>query len=175
MSVESNNSQNTEITNTYHKLHNRWTLWAHLPHDTSWDISSYKPIITIDSVESIISLYKVIPENMISNCMLFLMREGIIPIWEDEHNKHGGCFSYKINNKCVANLWKNISYHLVGEDLTTDKNLAPFINGITISPKINFCIIKIWIANCDYQSSTLIKEIEGISSQGCLFKKHIQS
>ena len=24
------------------KLNNYWTLWIHLPHDTNWDINSYK-------------------------------------------------------------------------------------------------------------------------------------
>ena len=27
----------------YHALANKWTMWAHLPHDTDWSISSYKP------------------------------------------------------------------------------------------------------------------------------------
>jgi len=47
------------------------------------------------------------------------------------------------------------------------------VNGITISPKKNFCVIKIWMANCDSQDSTIIDgSIQGIEPQGCLFKKH---
>ena len=33
--------------------------------------------------------------------MLFVMRNGINPMWEDPKNKDGGCFSYKISNKNV--------------------------------------------------------------------------
>tara|TARA_B110001450_G_scaffold256463_1_gene287075 strand:- start:5921 stop:6454 length:534 start_codon:yes stop_codon:yes gene_type:complete len=169
-SVESDN-----ITiNNYNKLYDKWTLWAHLPHDTNWNINSYKKIITFDSVESIVALYKEIPENMVKNCMLFLMRDGIVPTWEDKRNKNGGCFSYKINNKYVTNIWKRLSYNLVGENLTDNLDLLPNINGITISPKINFCIIKIWISNCEYKSAELIKNIDELKSDGCLFKKHIQ-
>ena len=65
-------------------------MWAHLPHDTNWGIDSYKPIYTFDSIEAIVTLYKIIPDNMVKNCMLFLMREGIIPTWEDEKNRNGG-------------------------------------------------------------------------------------
>jgi len=157
----------------FHKLNDKWTLWAHLPHDIDWTVKSYKKIYTFDSVESTITLCETIPEKMINNCMLFLMRDGILPMWEDNKNKNGGCFSYKVNNKNVASVWKNLSYTLVGESLTTDKRLRPNITGITISPKKNFCIIKIWLSNRDFQNPTAICEMEGISPQGCIFKKHI--
>ena len=70
-------------------------------------------------------------------------------------------------------MWKNLSYTLVGESLTTDKRLRPNITGITISPKKNFCIIKIWLTSCENQNPALVtQELTGISSQGCLFNKH---
>ena len=157
-----------------HKLHDEWTMWAHLPHDTDWTVNSYKKILTFNNVETIIALCETIPEKMVNNCMLFLMRKGIIPMWEDTKNKNGGCFSYKVSNKCVANVWKTLSYILVGESLTDDKKLRSLINGITISPKKNFCIIKIWLATCEYQNPTIIAEVNGgIMPQGCLFKKHL--
>ncbi len=157
-----------------HKLQDDWTLWAHLPHDTDWTAKSYKKILTFNSVEAIIALCETIPEKMVNNCMLFLMRKGIVPMWEDTKNKNGGCFSYKVSNKCVAGVWKTLSYILVGESLTEDKKLKALINGITISPKKNFCIIKIWLANCEFQNPTIINEVNGgIMPQGCLFKKHL--
>jgi hypothetical protein len=118
-------------------------------------------------------LLETIPEEMTTNCMLFIMRDGIKPMWEDPKNKKGGCFSYKINNKNVSSVWKNLSYSLVGESLTEDVNVRPAINGITISPKKNFCIVKIWLANCNSQNPTVISEHLGIGSQGCLFKNHM--
>ena len=114
-----------------------------------------------------------IPDEMITNCMLFIMRDGIKPMWEDPKNRKGGCFSYKINNKSVSSVWKNLSYSLVGESLTENLNVRPCINGITISPKKNFCIVKIWLASCNYQNPVVIADGLGISSQGCLFKTHL--
>ena len=34
-----------------HKLYDNWTMWAHLPHDTDWSESSYKNIITLETIE----------------------------------------------------------------------------------------------------------------------------
>jgi translation initiation factor 4E len=163
----------TKTESSIHKLYDNWTLWAHLPHDVDWTVKSYKQIITFDSVEAIITICETLPEKMVSNCMLFLMRKGILPMWEDPKNCKGGCFSYKVSNKNVAAVWKNLSYILVGESLTEDKGLRKHINGITISPKKNFCIIKIWIANCDFQNPSIITELPSIIPHGCLFKKHL--
>ena len=75
-------------TSGKHQLHDTWTLWAHLPHDTDWSVSSYKEILTLNTMEDALMLFENLPEVMIKNCMLFLMREGIQPIWEDEKNKN---------------------------------------------------------------------------------------
>jgi hypothetical protein len=104
--------------------------------------------------------------------MLFLMRKGIYPTWEDPSNINGGCFSFKINNKMVYNTWKSLSYVLLGETLTTE-TMSSTITGITISPKKNFCIIKIWISNCDNTQPSLLTDIDGLNKSTCLFKKHI--
>jgi len=60
-----------------HTLFDKWVLWAHLPHDTDWSLKSYKKIMTITSVSEMVALYAVIPEKLVKNCMLFLMRDGI--------------------------------------------------------------------------------------------------
>lgn len=168
-----NETQEDEEFPSIHKLYDKWCLWAHLPHDTDWSITSYKKIHTFGTIEEIITLLETIPDKMIKNCMLFIMRDGITPTWEDEKNKDGGCFSYKINNKSVVSVWKNLSYTLVGETLSSNKNLQKEINGITISPKKNFCIIKIWMASCEFKNPKQINNIDILTSSNCLFKKHI--
>ena len=155
-----------------HELNDTWTLWAHLPHDIDWSVTSYKEILTLNTVEDALMLFENLPDILVKNCMLFLMRKGIQPTWEDEHNKYGGCFSYKINNRNVTYSWKNLSYVLLGETLTTHE-LSKYINGITISPKKNFCIIKIWLSTCDNNNPEIITEIDGLARHGCLFKRHI--
>ena len=163
----------TQQSEIHHSLSSKWSLWAHLPHDTDWSVNSYINLFTVSTVEETIALVETLPETLVKNCMLFFMREGIKPTWEDPRNRKGGCFSYKVSNKNVGAVWKNLSYILVGESLTEDKGLRKHINGITISPKKNFCIIKIWIANCDYQNPSIITELPSITPHGCLFKKHL--
>ena len=155
-----------------HPLYDKWVLWAHLPHDTDWSLKSYKSIMTITDVEGMVSLYSAIPEKLVKNCMLFLMRKDINPTWEDPKNRGGGCFSFKVVNKNVYQVWKYLSYVLVGETLTNDIRLLDLINGITISPKKTFCIIKIWLKNCKMQNPAQLADIPGLSIHGCIFKRH---
>ena len=129
-------STTPDATSTDCKLYDKWTLWAHLPHDTNWTFESYIRILSFSSVHAIIMLLETMPDEMITNCMLFIMRDGIKPMWENT-------------------------------------NVRPCINGITISPKKNFCIVKIWLANCNYQNPAVIADNLGITSQGCLFKTHM--
>ena len=154
-----------------HELNDTWVLYAHLPHDTDWTLNSYKKILTIKTVEQIIAICEELPEPMIQNCMLFLMRENIKPIWEDDNNKNGGCFSYKINNKNVSDIWRKLSCLLVGETLINEK-MRSKVNGITISPKKAFCIVKIWTETLEHQNPQELSLPSGLSYKGCIFKKH---
>ena len=158
----------------FHCLADKWTIWAHLPHDTDWSITSYKKIYTIDSVEGAIAISETMPDVLVKNCMLFLMREGIKPIWEDPKNRQGGCFSYKISNKNVFEVWKDLSYVLVGESISNQSSFVANVTGITISPKKNFCIIKIWMSSCANQNPAIVtNDVKNLTSQGCIFKRHV--
>lgn len=173
--IMENTSNNTKINNRslFHKLKNKWNLWAHLPQDPEWTVKSYKLVYKYNSVEETIAITESLPEVLIKNCMLYIMKDGINPMWEDPKNRNGGCFSYKVSNKNVCEVWRDLTYVLVGE--TISQNL-PFVNsvtGITISPKKNFCIIKIWLSNCDHQNPQVVtNQVKYLMPQGCLFKKH---
>ena len=39
-----------------HPLHDKWVLWAHLPHDTDWSLKSYIKIIELDNMEVVFHL-----------------------------------------------------------------------------------------------------------------------
>jgi hypothetical protein len=160
-------------TENFHKLSNNWVLWAHLPHDNNWKINSYKKIYTFKTIEESIAITQTLPEILVKNCMLFLMKEGIMPIWEDPKNIDGGCFSYKISNKNVYEVWRDLSFVLLGESISLNKKVTNNITGITISPKKNFCIVKVWLNNCEFQNPTVITTcVKNLVPQGCLFKKH---
>ena len=140
----------------HHVLSCGWTLWCHLPHDTDWSLKSYIKLYYFNTVEQAVSVTEMLPPKLVMNCMLFLMREGITPIWEDVRNRNGGCFSYKVSNKDVSDCWRQLTYVLVGNSISVNKTVLPVVNGITISPKKNFCIVKIWLANCKFQNAAVI-------------------
>jgi len=50
--------------------------------------------------------------------------------------------------------------------------MGKIINGITISPKRSFCIVKVWLKNCKIQNPQKLTEVPGLSPAGCLFKRH---
>ena len=163
----------SRIVEEYNKLSDKWTLWAHLPHDTDWSMKSYKQIFTVSTVEETIAITETLPPILVQNCMLFWMREGIKPTWEDPKNRNGGCFSYKVINKTVYDSWKELTYCTIGNTVSKQMSFVDKVTGITISPKKNFCIIKIWMADCSNQNPAIVtNEIKGIVSQGCIFKKH---
>jgi hypothetical protein len=156
-----------------HMLNDKWVLFHHLPSNKNWSLSGYTIIMdNIDTVEKAIAINEIIPDKMIKFSMLFLMRSGIPPLWEDPNNKLGGCFSYKVINKYVEQVWKQMFYLACGESLGLNESYSANINGITISPKKNFCIIKIWLKDTNHQDPNMIQTIEYLTKNGVMFKTH---
>ncbi len=176
LSPDINNTMETATSSSnmesFHKLSDKWTLWAHLPHNTDWSLKSYIPISTFSTVEDTIAITESLPPALVENCMLFMMREGINPMWEDPKNRDGGCFSYKVLNKNVVKAWSELTYRIVGNSISNGSSFVNCVTGITISPKKNFCIIKIWMTNCSHQNPAVVNPVKGLQAQGCLFKKH---
>jgi hypothetical protein len=147
-------------------LSSRYTCWFHNPNDTNWSPNSYHEILNFATVEEFWTLHKAINPSMIENGMFFIVKEGILPIWEDQHNVDGGCISFKIEQSLAFREWENLLVNYISG------NMDARINGVSISPKKNFNIIKLWfnelIDHTDYkfpQSLTL-------GSNLVLFKPH---
>ena len=162
----------TENSQNKHILYDKWVLWAHLPHDTNWSLKSYIKICKLESAEEIIALNNSLPDQLIKNCMLFLMRKGINPTWEDEKNCRGGCFSFKVINKNVYTVWNDCIKSLTGGSVSNNYKFYNSITGITISPKKSFCILKIWLSSLEHQNVKKINKINNLPVHGCIFKKH---
>ena len=169
--IMKNNVSSNDI-GSRHNLQNKWVLWAHLPQDSDWSFKSYKKVHEFKTLEDAIVITDITPDPLIKSSMLFVMKEGIIPMWEDPKNRNGGCFSYKVSNKNVCDVWKELNYVLVGETISSESFFVNCVTGITISPKKNFCIIKIWLTDCSVQDPNIIINIPNLAKQGCLFKKH---
>ena len=79
----------------FHQLESSWTLWIHLPNNT-WDLRNCLKVHTFTNVEECISVSESLSDGIIKSCMMFMMRENIMPQWEHPRNRNGGYFSFKV-------------------------------------------------------------------------------
>ena len=138
-------------------LNNIWNLWFHYTKD-DWTIDGYKNIYTISSVADFWKLYNNWDDlGGITYKQFFLMKNDVKPIWEDETNRNGGCWSFKIDEINSSELWEELSILLVSEELLNDNNTENEIVGLSIClKKNNFCVIKIWNNNSKLNSIKLL-------------------
>jgi hypothetical protein len=154
-------------------LNDVWCLYFHDPYDMNWEHSSYKFITTISSIEDFIHVFKSF-HDLWSRGMFFIMREHITPRWEDDNNKNGGCFSFKINKEELIDKLFEISSLLIGETLGKNDIISNNINGISISPKKNYHIIRIWIkSNTNLHKDNYNLIIPSYST--IMYKSHLES
>jgi len=79
------------------------------------------------------------------------MKGDIAPMWEDPDNRDGGCLSFKVHAGDVIDDWNNILFRCITEGVLSDKNAS--INGVSISPKKEFNIIKLWFKDDHYEDT----------------------
>lgn len=129
-----------------HKLNNRFRLFFHDPLSYNWTIQSYITITDISTIDKYWETTTLLNEYLHLG-MFFLMRENISPLWNETDNNYS--FSIKVAKNEALWYWNYFNSHLLSENfLNSDfKDSWNTINGISISPKKNFCIIKIWLSD----------------------------
>ena len=155
-----------------HTTNTTWSLYMHYINDNNWDTQSYKLVDTVNTIEKAIVLFTNISESLLQRCMFFLMRNNIKPLWEEPENAAGGAFSFKVHLENVKHVYKCVCYQAIGETLFCDMLHSDLVTGITLSPKKNFGILKVWTKSCDIQNPSSLRYFDGFTSQGCIFKKH---
>jgi translation initiation factor 4E len=164
-----------EIVRSYHPLKTKLVLYGHIPSNSKDDYSfdTYRKLAEFHTMEDVIYISQLIPDYMITNSMLFLMKNNILPMYEDENNIRGGRFSHKISNSSVPRIWRELSAVLGGDTLSSNAEVKSNVTGITVSPKKGFSIVNIWMRTCKHQNAAVFTtDIKGISPVGCLFKTH---
>jgi Eukaryotic initiation factor 4E len=166
---------NTELV-VCHKLRYVWDVYCHMCDNPDWSLQSYQTIAKgMDCMEESIEIADALPDALLCKTMIFVMQSGIGPFWEDKHNRQGGSFSFKIVMRDAPNVWRNTFLALVGGYLCKDTRLERNINGISLSPKKNFVILKIWTRDCVYQDVEIFADIHGLVKQRSLFRSHMDS
>lgn len=138
------------VVRTEKFLNDTWQMYFHDPDKDAWDIESYEQLASLSTVEDVVDIHHVLRGHWACG-MFFLMREHILPIWEDRHNKEGGCLSYKIMKPDVPEYWFELMCRAVGENVLAKESQGVWekVCGVSISPKRHFCILRVWVAEQD--------------------------
>lgn len=156
-------------------LETPWVLWFHKTKDIDWSANSFIQLYEMRSIQDFWRLYSNWEECLpnIETNMYFIMRKGILPMWEDKHNITGGSWSVKITRNNVFSAWTELSMALIGETITDNNDLSKIVNGISISPKKYFCIVKIWNNDNSYNTDDVIsKNIPFLDLSKMLYKSN---
>jgi hypothetical protein len=172
------NSQITSITE-YLKLNNidnktldnKFTVWFHDANEPEFTMDKFFNITNFETVSEYIMTTQVLRDNykMLLNGMFFIMKNNINPVWTDDANRDGGCISWKIEKYNSLEYWENLLMLFVTNNLPVELNKYN-INGISINPKKNCNIIKLWLAS-DIEGDILNK-ID--LTDKCLFKDKLK-
>jgi len=126
-------------------LNDLWTVYFHDPSNTDWTIQSYVRIGDVASVHDFWAHARGWAGN-IHKGMFFIMRDGVFPCWDDASNIDGGVLSIKVLKEYLGDFWNDLCMKVMGESIlrANRDNMWDGVNGISTSPKKNFCIVKIW-------------------------------
>jgi hypothetical protein len=114
-------------------------------------MESYIKITDVSSIDDFWTLHNQVNSKI--NCgMFFCMREHIFPCWDDPSNINGSCISIKVLKENVPKFWEMLMIRILGETLIVSEHRETHwnkVNGISISSKKSFCIIKIWLSDTE--------------------------
>lgn len=120
------------------------------------------------------SIMEVLKTESFSDGMFFLMRDPAPPLWESHYHIRGGCYSFRCQKKEAADVYLTYSIAaMLGGAATSDDNK---INGISISPKRGFNIIKVWNTDAQKfsQPSTLCTSISTVKEAEIIYTPFVQ-
>jgi hypothetical protein len=120
----------------------KWTLWYHDPNNNDYSLASYIKVMTFDTTNDFWSVIEAISGEAWHSGMFFLMREGFRPIWDAPENDKGGAWSKKVDASETHAVFVDCMVHCLANTVLKTNNET--IVGVTLSPKGQFHIIKIW-------------------------------
>lgn len=132
-------------------LNDTWKLFFHNPSDSNWTMESYVPVSIISSVEDFWESVNAI-SPWLSTGMFFLMREHVFPCWDDTYNIDGGCYSIRVPKENAQESMTDMMMSAIGETLLKPEKRDRWdkINGVSISPKNAFNVIKVWMGKGEH-------------------------
>lgn len=119
-----------------------WVLWYHDPNNADYSLESYIHIASITCATDFWTLVEGISQEAWNSGMFFFMREGIRPLWDAPENDKGGAWSKKVDAADTHTVFVDCMVHCMANKMLKANNDC--IAGVTLSPKGQFHIIKVW-------------------------------
>jgi len=152
-------------------INSTWKLWYHSITDNNWTKKSYNKLFDIRDLCDYKLISDTFKQNHYQNGMFFLMKNDIFPNWEDPSNRLGGCLSFKVPSNKIIEDWDQLVLRCITENILSQEN--DVINGISISPKKEFNIIKIWFNKDPFSYKEIFNTFgEYIKLENSIYKKH---
>lgn len=136
------------------ELSSTWTVWTHDNKNDDWSVESYEPIYKISNIGEMWRFLNVFGNLNNTDYQYFIMRNGIMPIWEDNNNRDGCICSIMLEctNRAYKHVYNEICIDafiafscLVFNESFVSNNLD--INGLCYSSKQRNVLIKFWVKN----------------------------
>ena len=123
-------------------MNSNWCLWYHDPNNSDYSLESYIKIASITDIATFWSVFEAISTEAWNSGMFFFMKDGFRPLWDAPENDKGGAWSKKVAAADTYNVFLDCMVHcLAGKFLKSNNDV---VVGVTLSPKGNFHIIKVW-------------------------------
>ena len=136
------------------KFQHSWILWYHDPENKDYSLASYVKVSDVSTPQQFWSVMDSIPKEAWESGMFFFMRKGFPPIWESPEHESGGSWSKKIEASAVYDTYVDMMVHCVSDELLNNKKDT--LAGITVSPKGQFSIVKIWNTHTSASERSLL-------------------
>ena len=118
-----------------------WTLYFHSPAEKRWSIDTFHKIGAVSTWAEFWSLVNALEDTKWTRGMFFWMQGAVPPLWENFQNIKGGSYSMCISETESIDIFHRYTIGCMMNLVTAKEDI---IQGITISPKKGFQVIKIW-------------------------------
>lgn len=148
----------------------KYTLWFHSPNEESFDANTFKKVCDIMTSDDFLALnYALLKkDDLLLNGLFYFMKNDIQPVWNNDEHINGGSISWKIDKFDAIKCWINILNLFVSGKFDSMEQYG--ITGISINPKKNCNILKIWF-NGDIPDENLAKlELP----EECIFRENFK-
>lgn len=132
-----------------------WVLYIHHGQDRDWSQTSFLKVCGFHTAQGFWTVFNWL--RLHPQFHYFLMRESVLPMWEDKQNENGGCFSVRAPVQQAADLWLDMCLYVVGETLLDDYDEMANVLGVSVASSRDMTAVKVWHRQRD-QSDTKIPQ-----------------